>query len=272
MASKVSGSDGGVRVEGGTSQLSFTTLAGRDAVVNVDGIPYQSTTNSISGAIAGVTLNLSSAAPATEVTLNVSPDVTSVAAALNTFVSDYNAVLKSISSQFSYDASTGAAGVLSGDSSLRSVQQSLLSIASFSMSGNGKIDSLRAMGIEMQNDGSLTIDSSALNSALTSNFPDLTNFFQGAGSFGETLGATMTTLNSPSNGALALDLKSMQQTNQDLTNHINDFENRLLAQQQLLIVQYSQINAQLQSLPGLQNQLSAELDSLSGFYSSSSKK
>lgn len=272
MVSNVSGTAGAVSVQSDTSQLSFTNLVGKDALVNVDGVPYQSSTNTISGAISGVTLNLTSASPNTDIALNVTPDVSSVASALTTFVTDYNAVVTSINSQFSYNAATNTAGVLSGDTSLQMVQSSLLALTSFSMTGNGSIDSLRSMGIQMQDDGTLTIDSNTLNTALTSNFVDLANFFQGTGSFGQMLGTTMTSLNDPINGAVALDLNSVHQTNQDLTNQINDFENRLLAQQQTLINQYSQINAELQSLPSLQNQVSTELNSLDPYSITSSSK
>jgi flagellar hook-associated protein 2 len=204
LVSASSGSKAAVSVTGGTSQLSFTNLAGKDAIVHIDGAPFQSSTNTISGAIAGVTLNLASASPNADVTLKVSPDVSSVAAALNKFVTDFNSVVTSINSQFTYSAVTNSSGVLAGDSSLQAVQQALLSLTSFSMSGNGSLDSLRAMGIEMQDDGTLIINSSALNDTLTNNFPALANFFQGgAESFGAALGKSMTALNSPITGSSA---------------------------------------------------------------------
>lgn len=268
VLSNVAGQAGSVQVTGGNDQFSFTTIAGQDAVVNVDGKPYDSTSNTISGAIPGVTLNLSSSAPGTNITLSVAPDATSVASALNSFVSDYNSIITSIGSQFTYNASTGSAGVLAGDSSLRLLQQSLLSLATYSMSGNGNINTLADLGVAMQDDGTLTVNSSTLNTALTSNFADLQTFFQGTGSFGETLTNTMMSLNNPVSGPLALDLSSIQQTNQDLTNQINDFEANLATQQQQLTDEYSRINSELQELPLLQSQVSQELGSLDPYLSS----
>jgi flagellar hook-associated protein 2 len=205
------------------------------------------------------------------VTLSVSPDVSSVASALNTFVTDYNSVVTSLNSQFTYDASTNSAGVLSGDSSVRLVQNTLLSLASFSMTGNGSINTLQDLGVTMQDDGTLSVDSSTLNSALTNNFANLQSFFQGGtGSFGAAVSSAMTTLNDPADGAIALDLNDISQTNQDLTTQINNFEANLTAQQQVLTNQYSQVNAQLQELPLLQSQVSSELGSLDPYSSSSS--
>ncbi len=199
FASNTPGSAGSITIQGGTTQLSFQTIAGQNALVNIDGVPYQSDSNTISGALPGVTLNLASAAPGTDVTLSVSPDASSVASALNTFVTDYNSIISSINSQFTYNASTSSSGALSGDSSVRIVQDALLSLTSFSMSGNGNVDSLQSLGISMNDDGTLSVDSSALNTVLTSNFSNLANFFQaGTGSFGDALSSTMTALNNPS--------------------------------------------------------------------------
>lgn len=273
IVSSSSGSAGSVSVQGGTQQLSFTNVQGEDAVVNIDGVPYQNSTNTITGAISGVTLNLASADPNADVTLSVSPDASSVGNALSTFVTDYNSVVSAVNSQFTYDSSTSSAGVLSGDASVRSLQQSLLSLASFSMSGNGSIGSLADLGITMQDDGTLSIDSDTLNSALTNNFASLQNFFQGGtGSFGAALSSAMTSLTDPTDGPLALDLTSICETNQDLTDEINNFEANLQAQAQTLTDQYSQINAELEELPMLQDQVSQELgglDPYSGLASSS---
>ena len=267
------GSEGLGTLQQGTLEQSNVSVVDEFIQMILAQRSYQSSTNTVSGAVQGVTLNLSSAAPNTDITLSVSPDVTSVAETVNKFVTDYNSIVGSVNSQFTYDPSSNTAGVLSGDSSIRMVQDALLSLTSFTMTGNGSINTLQSLGINMQDDGSLSVDSSALTKALTSNFSDLTAFFQGgSGSFGELLGKTLTTLNDPINGAVALDLNSVKQTNQDLTSHITDFESRLAAQQQYLINQYSQINAELQALPSLQSQLSAELNSLSFNTSSSSSK
>jgi flagellar hook-associated protein 2 len=269
VRSNSTGAAANVAVSSSTSQMTFKNVAGTNAIIDINGVPYESASNTVSGAIPGVTLSLSSAAPDTDVGLHVAPDAGTVAQAITTFVSDYNSMISSVNSQFTYNPATGVAGALSGDSSVGLVQQQLLSMASISMDDNGSIDSLHALGITMSDEGTLEIDSTALNDALTNNFPALANFFQGSGSFGEQLGTLMTSLNDPINGPLALDLKSARETNRGLTDQINDFEERLSARQEFLLNQYSQINAQLQALPGLQDQILAALDSLSGFYGSS---
>lgn len=95
------------------------------------------------------------------------------------------------------------------------------------------------------------------------------NFFQGTGSFGASLNSLMILMSDPAEGPLALDQQSIQETNQDLTQQINDFESRLATQQQQLTTEYSQINAQLQQLPLLQAQVSQELNGLDPYLSSS---
>ena len=217
---------------------------------------YQSASNTVEGAISGVTLNLATADPNKQVTLSVSQDATQVAQAISDWVDSYNALVKSVNSQFSFDATTGSAGILSGDSSVRLLQDSLLQLVPFSMSSNGDYGTLRSVGIEMADDGTLSIDSTTMNDVLANHFSALTSFFQGDNSFGTNLSSTALMLDSPTGSPISLDLQTLRQTNQDLTNEISDFEARLASQQQTLLLQYSQINAALQELPSLQGQIS----------------
>ena len=263
ILSDVSGQTGAVQITGGTSQLSFTVNQGRDAVVDIDGIPYQSSSNSVMGAITGVSLNLATAAPDTDVLLSVSPDISRVAESIANWVNAYNALVNSTNAQFSYDPSSGSSGALSGDSSLRLLQDSLLRLATFSNSDDAAYHSLAAIGIKMDDDGTLSIDSGTLNDVLTNHFADLTGFLQGTGSFGDTLGSAVRMLNSPTIGPISLDLQTTRQTSQYLKSEIQDFEDRLASEEKTLLARYSQINASLQALPSLQSQLSMVLDSLS---------
>ncbi|ABF41937.1 flagellar hook-associated 2-like protein [Candidatus Koribacter versatilis Ellin345] len=263
IVSNTSGSAGALSISGGTSQLSFNVTKGQNAIVDVDGVPYESASNTVDGAISGVTLNLATANPDKQVTLSVSQDATQVAQAIGDWVDSYNALVKSVNTQFSYNSTTNRAGALSGDSSLRLLQDSLLHLAPFSMDGNGDYGTLRSIGIDMEDDGTLSVDSTTLNDALANHFSNLTSFFQGENSFGTTLSSAAQMLESPTVGPISLDLQTLRQTNQDLTNEISDFETRLASQQQTLLLQYSQINAALQELPSLQNQISQMLDSTS---------
>ena len=263
LVSDTSGATGNITISSNTTGLSFNLGSnGVDASLTVDGIPIDSSSNTVTSAIPGVTLDLLGLT-SSPVTLQVSPDTSQAATAINNFVSDYNTVISSINSQFSYDATTGTAGTLLGDASVELVQSTLLSDVAASVTGNGAISSLASLGITMNNDGTLTVDSSQLSNALASNFQAVQNFFQTATTgFAQQLSSDLTNLTSPTNGAIAVDLNGINSSVTSLQSEISDFQANLATEQQTLTTYYSNINATLQSLPSLLASINAQLSSL----------
>jgi flagellar hook-associated protein 2 len=218
-------------------------------------------TNTVTGAIAGVTLSLGAADANTSVLISVEPDTVTASQAVQTFVDAYNAVIGSINSQYTLNSS-GNEGVLAGDSMLRTLQGSLLSMVTGSVKGVGQYVNLQAMGIEMQNDGSLQINSANLSQALSSNFSDVQKFFQSTSGWGQMAGKQMLQLTDPTLGPVAADITGLKQTNQGVTDQINDFEVRMATVQEQLMTQYSSLNALLQQYPAQLQQVAAQLGSL----------
>ena len=262
LVSKASGAAGNLTVT--SPALNFTQgTAGVDAELNVDGVPIDSSTNAVTSALPGVTLDLASASPNTPVTVSVAPDTSQATQTINSFVSAYNTVVNDINSQFAVDAN-GNEGALAGNSGLRSLQSQLLSAISFSVSGTGQYVNLQSMGIEMQDDGTLQVNSTALNDALSNHYQDFQNFFQSLSpnGFGNFFGTQMMQMTDPTLGPLALAVTGLRQTNQSLTNDINDFEARMTSRQEELTQQYSALNATLEEYPVLMQQISSQLASL----------
>jgi flagellar hook-associated protein 2 len=266
FVSKTSGANGNLTVSGGTT--NFTTSAGVDAQLTVDGVPVDSSTNTVTGAIPGVTLSLGDADVNNPVLISVEPDTSTASQAIQDFVSAYNAVIGSINSQYTLDSS-GSEGVLAGDSMLRSLQSSMLSMVSQSVSGAGRYVNLQSMGIEMQNDGTLQINSANLSTALSSNYGDVQKFFQSTSGWGQLAGTQMLQLTDPTLGPVAADITGLNQTNQSLTTQINDFESRMSTVQDQLTTEYSNLNALLEQYPSLMQQIATQLGSLPSASSSS---
>jgi flagellar hook-associated protein 2 len=265
IVSNTSGAPGDLTVTA-TSGLPAMTKAvtGVNASLTLNNIPIQSTTNTVTTAINGVTLNLTNANPNETVTLNVGPDVTSAENAINSFVSAYNTVVGDLNTQFAVDPSTGAAGPLASDSTVSLTQSQILSSAAFAMTGNGNINSLADLGISFNNDGTLSVDSGALTSALTANFASVQNLFQATapGSFGANLSQSLTAVADPITGSIAQDLTGLQQTQNDLTGQITDFQSQMSDLQTSLTQQYDQVDTTLQELPLLLQQVNQQLASL----------
>jgi flagellar hook-associated protein 2 len=263
LVSNSSGAAGNITISNNTTGLNFNLGSnGVDASLTVDGIPIDSSSNTVTGAIPGVTLNLLGLTTS-PVTLQVSPDTSQAATAINNFVSDYNTVISSINSQLSYDTATGTAGTLLGDPSVELVQSTLLSDAAASVTGNGAISSLASLGITMNNDGTLTVDNSQLNNALAGNFQAVQNFFQTASTgFAQQFSSDLTNLTDPTKGTIATDLNGINSSVSSLQSEISDFQANLSTEQQYLTTYYSQINATLQSLPSMLATVEAQLGSL----------
>jgi len=209
-------------------------------------------------------------APGSTVTITVAADTGRVSQAINDFVSNFNAITSAINAQFTYDQSSGSSGPLAADSSVRTVQQQLMQAISGSSVSSSQTPTLGSLGITMNNDGTLSVDNSVLNSALSSHYSDVQSFFQDPQQgFATKLSTLMNSLTDVTNGPFVVDLKSISLTQTALTSTINDFEDRLAQQRASLVTQLSQASAALQQLPTMQNEIDAMLGNLTTNNSSS---
>jgi flagellar hook-associated protein 2 len=248
------------------ASLGFTqALQGADASLTVDGVPIQSASNTVSGSISGVTLNLLGAAPGTPISLTVASDASQVSTAINQFVTDYNTAIGLVNSQFNVDSTTNSQGVLGTDATVVSLQSALEQAFNYvytPATGTTSVSTIGDLGITMANDGTLSVDSATLNSALTNNATDVQNFFEGTAlnGFANSVYNALNTYTSPANGAFKVDLSSMAATNADLTSQINDYESGYIASQQtVLTADFSQAEVALQQLPQQMAQINALL-------------
>jgi flagellar hook-associated protein 2 len=242
--------------------MGFTDAQdGRDAALTVDGIPIDSTSNTVEGVIPGVTLTLSGES-GTPVTLQISPDLTPIATDINNFVSSWNTLIQAVNSGIQVNSSTGAAGTLTGDMSVDLVQEQLLSAISSGMSGNNGVVNLRSIGILMQDDGTLSVDSATLNDALQNNFSAVQNLFQSTSGVGKAIQTTLTALTNPTTGALNVDMNGISTEVTDLNSQISDFQAQLQDTQTQLTAEYSTINTTLEQLPEMLASINSQIDAL----------
>lgn len=270
----VASSDGVTPFTINEPSIGFTeAVAAANASLTVDGVLIQSASNTVTGAIPGVTLSLLGAAPGSQINLTVASDASQVSTAINQFVTDYNTALGLVNSQFSASTTTDssgntttAQGPLASDPTLVDLQSTLeqaLDYVNTPATGTTTVSMLTDLGINADKDtGLLSVDSATLNNALTNNPTDVQNFFEGAAlnGFANTLYNSLNSFTSPANGAFKVDLNSIASTNSSLTSQINDFETGYIASQQtILTAEYSAAEIALQQLPTEMAQLNAEL-------------
>jgi flagellar hook-associated protein 2 len=253
--------------------LGFTQAnAATNASATIDGVPISSASNTIAGAIPGVTLSLLATTQGAPVSLTVAPDESQVSSQINQFVSDYNSALNLVNAQFTVNSGTDSSGnatasegVLASDSAvqdLQSVLEQAIGYVYTPSSGTTTVSTLSDLGISMNNDGTLSVDTTTLDNALTTNPTDVQNFFQGSAlnGFANNLYGALNTYTSPADGAFQVDLSSMSSENTELNSEISDFETGYIASQQTtLTADFSKAEEALQQLPEEMQQLNSEL-------------
>lgn len=154
------------------------------STIKLNGITVNSSNNTVTTAIDGIALTLtkqSAAGVTTNVT--VSRDNSSLSNAINAFVKAYNEVNTTISSLGSYNATTKVAGSLNGDSTLRTAQsiiRSTISSVPTELSG-ASLQRLSDIGVRLQKDGTLMLDSGKLTAAINSDLSGVANLVSAYG-------------------------------------------------------------------------------------------
>ena len=241
----------------GTQNLT-QTLAAQNANLTVNGIAITSASNTVSGAIQGVTLTLKNTT-ATPDSLTVARDTSAINSAASSFVDAYNALASQIKSRSAYGTSTSAGGALAGDGTLRAMQDQLRNIFNTPASG-GTLTSLAQVGIAFQSDGSLKLDSSALDSAISANFSDVTNLFSSSTGYATRLQAWAKSTLDPG-GLIDTRTQSLNGSIKSRNTEIDRLENRMTALQKKYTTEYTNLNLLLSSMNATSTYLTQQLAS-----------
>ena len=168
----------------GTQNLTQNTAA-QSTKLTVNGIAVSSNTNAVSGAIQGVSLSVSKIG---STSVNVSRDTSAVRAGISSFVKAYNDFNTTVKGLQGYDPETKRAGSLLGNATTQSIQASIRRQLSTPISGlSGDLTNLGQIGISFQKDGSLTLDSGKLGTAITNNFDEISGLFTSVGNASDSL-------------------------------------------------------------------------------------
>jgi len=282
LVSNTSGAGGAITISSGMqdttsgSSIGFSQAqAGQDAKLTVDGVSITSASNSISGAIPGITFQvLSTNTDTNPVQLQIVNDTSSAGKAITQFINDYNTVVKDLNSQEGKDSS-GNPEPLFGSPTIATLQEQLQSALNFTQS-SGNITSLAQLGISFSasGDGTLTLDNNGdtLNDALSYNLQDITNLFQpgnGFTSFGDNLTSVLNSLGTSgtgtSDGLITLALNENSSTESQLNTNISNEETTITAQQTALTNELNQANFVLTEIPQQIQNINEIYSAITGF-------
>lgn len=156
--------------------------AAQDARISIEGFEVTSATNTISGAIEGVTLNLLAADPGNQKTLTVANDTAQALERIRRFVSDFNTAASTMARLRAFDPGTRVGGPLLGDAMLRGIESSLRREISTPIAGAAPgYDTLASVGITTNSDGTLRLDETRLANALRTGFDEVARLFGSEG-------------------------------------------------------------------------------------------
>jgi flagellar hook-associated protein 2 len=181
--------------EDGITALDFSTnvQAVSDARIVVNGVSMVRASNNISDAIQGVTLNLlapttpdGTAANSTAASISFSRDTTSIKSGVQALVDAFNSTKKLLGAVSDGKSTDPNGATLVNDSLVRKIGMQLSGMVTGYSSTPGPEDSqgksvsaLRDIGVTIQRDGTLALDSAKLDSALITKFTDVVKMLTG---------------------------------------------------------------------------------------------
>lgn len=271
---------------GGTGDLKPSLLgpadpsyqAGTAATAVIDGVTVTKTSNTITDVVSGVTINLLKEGSTTDV--KIENDTEAAKKKIDEVVAKYNEAITIINLQSLYDSKTKKAGVLSGDSTLRTVQTRLQSLTTALPATTGIYKTLASLGVTSnKKDGTLSVDSAKLTDAFNNGFDDVVDFFthngdtyglptnqygmsQQISSLVEGLVRAYEGASSATNGMLSIRTKGLNDTITDIDKQIESMGARLVKKQEGLKKQFAAMEQMVSNIQGQGNTLLSYLSKL----------
>ena len=170
QTSSVSGDDVLNKLGVTDSSGSFTEVlqTSQSAKIKLDGVELTRDTNDITDVLSGVTFSLlQSTASGTSLNISIGTDTSQIQTALQTFVTDYNAVRDFVNTQqqTNSDGTASSSSVLFGDGTMRDI----MTRAEQALNTTVGSMSLSDLGLSFNTKNELVLDTSQLSTTLTNN-------------------------------------------------------------------------------------------------------
>ena len=257
LRSKETGTDKAFTVDLGAAPAVLgqnTTQNAQNAKVELNGLVVESSSNTFANTIPGMSFTVSEVT-STAATLNVKADTEAMKKNIQEFVDTYNELNDLLTQSTKYVEESKTAGVLQGDSATVSLQNSLRMLTQGISGSTGGLTRLAEIGIQMQEGGKLSTDTTKLDKALT-NLEGLKGLFankadalgQGGGiavnfkNFTDKLLSFDGTLNTKTD-SLERTLKSNSAEQTKVNTRADTLEKRLYAQYSALDTKMASLNA-----------------------------
>lgn len=239
--------------------------AGTDAQVTIDGgMTLTSSTNTLSNVLSGLTLDLKQTGTTT---VDVVSDTNVVKESVDNFVKAFNTAITNLTTATKYDAGSKTAGPLQGDATAVGLLNTLKNMVMTSGPTGTSFSRLSDVGLKMQRDGTLTVNSSKLTSALAK--PDeLKTFFAASSDTVTETGMARRfydyTFNvNSSGGVLTGRNKALQEAISRNNTDIEKMEARISRTEERLYKTYSALDTKMSSLNSMSTYVAQQISAWS---------
>ena len=232
---------------GATNSKMSQTQAASSASIDVDGNTLTSETNTFDDTIVGLKIEVNrlsdkdSSGNYLSNKVAITTDTASVQSLVQSFVDGYNTLMEKTTALGKRNSivageSQDDGGALAGDSTTRSVTSLLVNAVSTPSTESTVFSTIFQLGIEMDNNGKLSIDSDTFADALDGNFDQVVALFGGENGIAKTLLNQLDDytdtggLLAQRQDSLNSDLRSLNQKESDVTEQLTKYETSLRAQ------------------------------------------
>ncbi len=136
---------------------------GANAIATVNGIEVESTSNTFTDTVPGLIFTVAKLTTGS-VDLTTTPDTTAMKRAIQSLVESYNTINSYLTATTKYDATTEQAALLQADPTAVGMQTALRGLLGSATEG-GALGYLSDVGVSLQKDGSLAVNSAKMNTA-----------------------------------------------------------------------------------------------------------
>jgi len=166
------------------------TQTAQNAELRVDGFPdpdwgwpnpwIESDSNDVKDIIPGVTLHLQNVSPTDPIQIEISLNKADVKAKVNTFIKAFNDLISTVNSLTSHNVETETSGPLANDSVARTFRSMFTALVSETVPGMDESDRYRSLGevgVKVTSGGTLKLDSSKFDEALSTDAEAVARLF-----------------------------------------------------------------------------------------------
>ncbi|MGB9755730.1 MAG: flagellar filament capping protein FliD [Desulfurella sp.] len=249
---------------------STPNQASQDAQATLDGISINSSSNDLKNFIQGLDIQLKGIG---NTTISLNYDTNQLTQDIQTFVTNYNNLLKYVNQNNSYNSSTNVSGAFFGSNAIQSVMTNLLNsfLGNFNSSTNQNINSAMSLGLSFDRNGNLQFNASTFQQAASQDFNAVKNVLSNPSNNGimDLINKAINNATSVKGGSLTTAQNLIQNQINSLQSQISSMKQNLQNYQNNLVVQFSQLNTVMNQMQFQSQYLTTMFNSLNGKSSSS---